>query len=171
MSNTHRFALLTLLTFAGCGAICANAADVDGLDPNVPASLRPPATEVLSLETPAVGVQIYLCSASKADPTRFEWAFKAPEAELFDRFGTNDGSKVVGDVRAHENASDAGAIPWLLLTAKASSGTGMFGQIRSIQRLETVGGKAPAEGCDQSQSGREIRVPYKARYAFFVSRP
>ena len=185
MSNTRRrFALLTFLAVAACGAIRTNAADNGGLYPDVPASLRAPATEILSREAHAVGVQIYQCSAHKADPARFEWVFKAPEAELFDRFGTkvgshyagptweaNDGSKVVGDVTARENAPDAGAIPWLLLTAKASSGEGVFGQIRSIQRLETVGGKAPGEGCDQTQVGKEARIAYRARYFFFAARP
>lgn len=46
--------------------------------PFVPENLRPPATEVLSLETAATGVQIYECNARKDQPTRFEWVFKAP---------------------------------------------------------------------------------------------
>jgi hypothetical protein len=138
----------------------------------------------LVLETRAVGVQIYECSASKADPTRFEWVFKAPEADLFDAKGnkigkhyagptweSNDGSKVVGEVVAKDNGPAADAIPWLLLSAKSTSGKGVFSRVLSIQRLSTVGGKAPAEGCDKTQSGKEARVAYKARYTFFAAKP
>jgi hypothetical protein len=127
-----------------------------GTTPLVPENLRPPATEVLSLETRAVGVQIYECTASKDVPTRFEWVFKAPEADLFDGAGnkigkhyagptweSNDGSKVVGEVKAQDPSPDTGAIPWLLLRAKINFGAGAFNQITSIQRVHTVGGKAP----------------------------
>src|SRR5512143_3698315 len=113
----------------------------------VPGVLKAPATQVLSLETQAAGVQIYECKASKDDPTRFEWVFKAPEAELFDSTGkkigrhyagptweSNDGSKVVGEVRAKDNGPDPNAIPWLLLSAKSNSGSGIFSQTQSIQR-------------------------------------
>ena len=36
-----------------------------------------------------------------------------------------------------------------------------------IQRLETVGGIAPADGCDQSAAGTARAVPYTAVYAFY----
>ena len=123
-------------------------------------------------------------NTSKTDPTKFEWVFKAPEADLFDGDGkkigkhyagptweSNDGSKVIGEVVAKNNGPDADAIPWLLLSAKSASGKGVFGRILSIQRLSTVGGKAPAQGCDRAQSGKEARVPYKARYTFFAAKP
>jgi hypothetical protein len=152
--------------------------------PEVPEALKVPATQVLSLETQAAGVQIYECKASKDDPTRFEWVFKAPEAELFDSAGkkigrhyagpsweSNDGSKVVGEVRAKDNGPDPKAIPWLLLSAKSTSGSGVFSQTQSIQRLHTTGGIAPAEGCTQAQVGKEARVTYKANYYFYIAKP
>ena len=155
-----------------------------GTVPDVPDALKAPATQVLSLETQAVGVQIYECKASKDDPTRFEWVFKAPEAELFDSAGKKiakhyagptwesiDGSKVVGEVKARDNGPDPKAIPWLLLSAKSTSGTGVFSQTQSIQRLYTTGGIAPAEGCTQAQAGKEARVPYKAKYYFYSAKP
>ena len=49
---------------------------------NVPERLKTSANEVLSLQSKAVGVQIYACSARKDDPYRYEWTFKAPEADL-----------------------------------------------------------------------------------------
>ncbi len=155
-----------------------------GTMPEVPDALKAPDTQVLSLETQAVGMQIYECKASKDDPTRFEWVFKAPEAELFDSAGkkigkhyagptweSNDGSKVVGEVKAKDNGPDPNAIPWLLLSAKSNSGSGVFSRAQSIQRLYTTGGKAPAEGCDQTQLGKEVRVPYKAKYDFYIAKP
>ena len=154
-----------------------------GTIPVVPETLKVPNTQVLSLETQATGVQIYECNASKDDPTRFKWVFKAPEAELFDSAGkkigrhyagptweSTDGSRVVGEVKARDNGPDTNAIPWLLLSAK-SSGNGVLSQTQSIQRVHTVGGKAPAKGCNQAQVGKETRVAYKAAYYFFVARP
>ena len=155
-----------------------------GTDPLVPENLRPPATEVLSLETEATGVQIYECNASKDDSTRFEWIFKAPEADLFDKAGnkigkhyagptweSNDGSAVVGEVKARDNCPDPDAIPWLLLSAKSTSGTGVFSRVKNIQRLHTVGGRAPTDVCSQAQAGKVTRVGYKAKYYFYVAKP
>ena len=164
--------------FAGCTT--SNA----GTIPDVPETLKAPAAQVLSLEAHATGVQIYECKASKDDPMRFEWTFKAPEAELFDSTGkkigrhyagppweSNDGSQVVGEVKARDNGPDPNAIPWLLLSAKSTSGKGVFSQTQSIQRVHTAGGKAPAEGCNQTQVGKETRVTYKAVYYFYIARP
>lgn len=150
----------------------------------IPEKLKLPDTQKVSLEVTATGVQIYSCSASKADPSRFEWTFTAPEADLFDSAGakigshyagptweSKDGSKVVGELKAKDDGPDPNAIPWLLLTAKLTSGTGVFARTLSIQRLNTVGGKAPADGCDPSHAGKEARSAYKATYAFSVAKP
>lgn len=152
--------------------------------PVVPDNLKVPATQMLLLATPAVGVQIYVCSAGKTDPARFEWVFKSPEADLFDEAGkkigkhyagptweSNDGSRVAGEAKARDDGPDANAIPWLLLGAKSPSGKGVLSQTQSIQRLYTVGGKAPAEACSQAQVGKEARVAYKATYYFYAAQP
>ncbi len=149
-----------------------------------PEPLKVSANQVLSLETQGTGVQIYECKTGKDDSMRFEWVFIAPEAELFDSAGkrvarhysgptweANDGSKVVGEVRARYDGPDPNAIPWLLLTAKSTSGYGVFGQTKSIQRMHTAGGKAPEKGCNQTQAGKEVRVPYTAEYYFYTERP
>ena len=152
--------------------------------PWVPENLRPPGTEVLSLETAAVGVQIYECNARKDPPTRFEWVFKGPEADLFDRTGKKigkhyagptweaiDGSKVAGEVRARNNGPDPNAIPWLLLSAKSTTGAGVFSQTKSIQRVRTVGGAPPTEPCGEAQAGKVIQVGYTATYYFYTAKP
>ena len=84
---------------------------------------------------------------------------------------SNDGSKVVGEVKAKDAGPNASAIPWLLLSAKSTTGDGVFSHTQSIQRLHTVGGKAPADGCNQTLLGKETRVPYKATYFFYVAKP
>jgi hypothetical protein len=107
--------------------------------------------------------------------------FRSPEAELFDMSGrtigkhyggptweANDGSKVVAEVKGRDDGPDPNAIPWLLLAAKSNSGAGAFSRIQAIQRVNTIGGKAPAGGCDQAQAGKIARVPYKAIYYFYV---
>src|SRR5229473_374744 len=163
---------------AGC------AASSVGTDPVVPDNLRVPAGQTLSLGSSATGVQIYECSAGKTDPAKFEWAFKAPEADLFDLSGrktgkhyagptweSNDGSKVVGEVKARDDGPDANAIPWLLLSAKTTSGAGVFGQTKSMQRVHTAGGKAPAEACDRAQLAKQVWVAYRATYCFYIAKP
>jgi len=163
---------------AGC------AASNVGSDPVVPDKLMVPAGQTLSLVSRATGVQIYECSAGKTDAAKFEWAFKAPEADLFDLSGrkigkhyagptweSDDGSKAIGEVKARDDGPDANAIPWLLLSAKSTSGAGVFGRTKSIQRLHTAGGKAPAEACDRAQLGKQARVAYRATYYFYIDRP
>jgi hypothetical protein len=172
--------IIAALAFAALVTSRAIAAAVTS--PVVPEALKPPAGQRLSLETVGIGVQIYECKPAKDDPKSFEWVFKAPEADLFDRAGkmigrhyagptweANDGSKVVGEIKGRDNGPDPGAIPWLLLSAKSTTGNGVFSGIQSIQRLSTVGGKAPAAGCDRAQAGNETRVAYKARYYFYLN--
>ena len=137
----------------------------------VPEQLKPGAGETLAFVVPAKGVQIYECRAGN-------WAFVAPDAELFDRAGKKigshyagphweaaDGSKVVGAVKQRADAPAAGDIPWLLLSAKSVGGEGAFSKVTSIQRVATVGGIAPAAGCNEA--GARARVPYTADYYFF----
>lgn len=176
----HGAIAMTSMSLAALVVGCATSSETIAL---VPANLRTPATEVLSLETAATGVQIYECNARKDQPARYEWVFKAPEAELFDRAGnrigkhyagptweSNDGSKVVAEVKARDNGPDASAIPWLLLSAKSTAGTGLLSRTKSIQRVRTVGGTAPAETCSEAQAGKVARVGYKATYYFYVDK-
>ncbi len=81
-----------------------------------------------------------------------------------------DGSKVVGQKTAQADAPEAGAIPWLLLTTKSNEGAGVMARVKTIQRVDTHGGKAPAEGCDAAHDGAEVRVPYTATYYFHGAR-
>lgn len=168
----------------GCTSLLLAACATPGMAPSVPESLKVPAGQTLTLAARATGVQIYDCKPTKDDPKRFEWVLRAPEADLFDSYGnkigkhyagptweSNDGSKVVGEVKGRDDGPDANAIPWLLLSAKTTSGTGVLGRTASVQRLQTVGGKAPAGSCTPTEAGGEARVAYSANYYFYAARP
>lgn len=169
--------------FAAAVAVggCAGPAGLPA--PQVPAVLRLPAGQIVFLETLATGSQIYECAAKAAQPSAYEWTFRAPEATLVDGSGkvigrhyagptwqsTADGSSVVGEVKARDPGPDASAIPWLLLTAKAVSGPGVFGVTQSIQRVRTVGGIAPLAACSAANAGQIAKVPYQATYYFYAA--
>jgi hypothetical protein len=172
MDIVGALALVSLLV--GC------AAETTQTPSPVPEALKAPPSQALARQVRASGVQIYECKPNKDDATRLEWSFRAPEADLFDRAGkpagkhyagptweAPDGSKVVGAVVARDNGPDPTAIPWLLLRASSATGQGAFSQVQSIQRLHTVGGRAPADGCGPAEIGKLVRVPYTADYLFY----
>ena len=155
-----------------------------GADPATPASLAVPVNQEPAFVLTAKGVQIYECRPVAGDANKFEWAFKAPEAELFDASGKQvgkhyagptweltAGGKVVGKVKAKADAPDGKGIPWLLLDVVERDGGGMMAKVQSIQRVATVGGKAPAETANESQVGQERRVEYSATYVFYATKP
>jgi hypothetical protein len=126
----------------------------------------------LSLHVFGVGVQIYRWNGTA-------WAFVAPQAILFadteegDIVGIHfggptwegvDGSEVVGTVM-QSCTPDPSAIPWLLLSGASTLGTGIFDGVTCLQRLNTVGGKAPA--VPGAFRGQVARVPYTADYFFY----
>jgi hypothetical protein len=174
--NTTNFSFssaLLALALAGC------ASTSEPPLAQVPARLQP-AGETMALVVPATGVQIYECRARKDAAGQYEWAFVAPDAELFDRKGRHigrhyagphwealDGSKVVASLRERADAPSGDAIPWLLLQAKSVGPAGDFSQVTSIQRVNTVGGTAPRNGCSQATVGQSARVAYTADYYFF----
>jgi len=143
--------------------------------PSAPETLKPPAGESLRAHAHASGQQIYVCDGSK-------WILNGPDATLFDQAGQkvgshfagptwrwSDGSQVTGKPIANATL-DPDSIPWLLLTATGHAGDGVMKNVSSIQRLQTKGGKAPANGCGASRKGEQARVPYTADYYFYVPR-
>jgi hypothetical protein len=169
--------IVAAIAFAGCAAPVAAPVPLP-----VPEALRPDATLHAVLNVGATGVQIYECrpGAGGAAPA---WAFVAPEAVLLDERGqalgshgagpfwlANDGSRVVGSVAARADAPVPGAIPWLLLSTRSTGSAGVFSPVAAIQRINTVGGTAPAGGCDALALGQQARVPYRADYRLFAAR-
>jgi hypothetical protein len=173
-------AILAAIALIGSLAGSATAQGTPTSAAEIPAILAPPASSILLFELGARGVQIYACEAKPDDATAFVWTFTAPEAELVNGRGEvvgshfagptwqgQDGSAVVGAVLERADAPDPGAIPWLLLEAKEHAGSGAFSTITHVQRLDTVGGVAPSEGCDAAHAGAEVSAPYEATYAFY----
>jgi hypothetical protein len=174
-------ALSGCATTSASGGAAAVRDTGPALPATVPAALTPPPGETLSLSALGVGVQIYDC---KAAPTGgYAWVFRAPEATLSHGPADKDpasvgkhyagptwadgAGSVAATVSSKEPSPDASAIPWLRLTASGHTGSGRFADISTVLRLNTVGGKAPATGCDEKASGQESRVPYRADYFFY----
>jgi len=74
---------------------------------------------------------------------------------------------VVGEMVASSPSPQPNSIPWLLLRAKGTAGNGLFTPVRFIQRLNTVGGSAPAAACRKEQAGQQLRAAYSADYLFY----
>lgn len=152
-----------------------------GCATQLPPQLQPHG-EIAAFTLPAIGVQIYECRPKAGTPAQHEWAFVAPEADLFDRGGRRvgrhyagphweaaDGSKVLASARERVEAPSPDTIPWLLLSARSAGGPeGAFSKVTSIQRLNTVGGAAPKSGCTHATAGTQARVYYTADYVLFT---
>ena len=138
----------------------------------IPRALSVPDDECLGEHLQGSGVQIYTCAAGA-------WSLLAPEANLTDpvsrayrgnhflgpAWQDRDGSKIHGVKAASAAAPNAVAdIPWLLLNVTDESGPGRFSNVKHVQRIETVGGVAPAGSC---ASGSQIGVSYSATYLFY----
>ena len=136
-----------------------------------------PENSSIVLAVAAHGVQIY---ETKRNATRaYEWAFKAPEAELKSLTGEvlgkhyggpswslNDGSQFVGSLPPVKavSAPEAGNIPWLLVAPKTKSETGLLSKVDFVVRFATAGGVAPTE--PPKSPTDTARVNYRAIYLF-----
>jgi hypothetical protein len=166
--------------FGFLSVLCASIVGCASAPSPAPVALHVPAGDSLIKQLHATGVQVYECAPAKNDPSQFEWAFRGPEAKLFNKGGgsagkhyagptweSNDGSRVVGELVASSASPQPNAIPWLLLRAKATAGNGLFTQVHFIQRLNTVGGSVPPGGCRKEQAGQQLRAEYSADYLFY----
>jgi hypothetical protein len=139
-------------------------------------NLQVPAGHKVAFHAYAKGVQIYRWDGTS-------WTFVAPEAGLFADAGyngavgshyagptweSNSGSKVVGMVLERCTPNPA-AIDWLKLKAVSNQGPGLFHRVTFIQRVNTVGGKAPTHS--GNTPGEVARVPYTAEYFFYRAHP
>ncbi|WP_260854674.1 DUF3455 domain-containing protein [Paraburkholderia sp. BCC1884] len=139
------------------------------------ASIDPPqAVQVMKLA--ASGVQTYSCEFDSQH--HLTWAFKNPQAILFDTSGhaavrhgagpfweAEDGSRIVGHLLAQRPSDTPSSIPQLLLETHSTAGSGVLSTVRYVQRVHTVGGLMPAAPCTtEHQSGS---TPYLADYVFY----
>ena len=167
-----RYRRIAQATSIACAAMITSMAHADPL----PSQLVPTDNAQPVEITEASGVQIYSCEYG--DGHRLGWVFKSPSATLYDASGhasihhfagpswqAEDGSRIVGHVLAQAPSKAQQSIPQLLLqVTPGSTGKGMLSDIRYVQRIDTVGGIAPAQGCTtEHQTGNS---PYWARYVF-----
>ncbi|HEY5910288.1 MAG TPA: DUF3455 domain-containing protein [Verrucomicrobiae bacterium] len=167
---------LSMLAFS----LYARGQETGARAPALPAplcdSLQAPAGNKVAFHVYALGFQIYTWDGTK-------WVFVAPEATLYADAGhhgavgrhfagptwqSNSGSAVVG-VRVTGCTPDPDSIPWLLLVASSSHGPGIFDGVTFIQRVNTLGGKAPTN--PGTVAGEQAAVPYTAEYYFYRADP
>jgi len=162
--------LPALTGLALLAASTASAVASDNRAPEVPNEIAVPAGNKVHSYGSAVGVQIYTWNGSS-------WGAAVPEATLFHGEGivaihyagptweSNSGSKVVGALPPVSVIVDTNSIPWLRLEKLSAEGPGIFADTSYIQRINTVGGKAPATA--GTFVGQVARVPYTADYFFY----
>ena len=155
-------------------SVAAQAEGFLGRNP-VPTTLVPPAGNVLTSVFKARGVQVYGCTTGT-------WALIEPAASLTGitlnparpaaaiHFrgpswqSDSDGTLVEGMTPVSAPSATPNSIPQLLVTAKLTRGSGVFGGVTFIQRLNTVGGIAPTRACTATDTAA---VSYRADYRFF----
>jgi Protein of unknown function (DUF3455) len=130
----------------------------------------------------AEGVQKYKAQAKAgSDPVVYEWAFVAPQADLYDvtnaKVGTHSAGptwqlSVMDSIYGQQYSPpksapspDTGSIDWLLLKPRTgTTPTGIFANVSYIQRIATKGGKAPVTA--PISAAETVEVKYKAIYRF-----
>ena len=166
--------------------------------PSIPPTLVVPAGNKAFLVGHAIGTQNYMCLPA-ANPAGVSWINVGPQATLFADNGrqiithflspnpdeggiaratwqhSRDTSAVWAVTSADPVVVDPGSIPWLQLhfvgRADGPTGGDILAQTTYIQRLNTVGGRAPTTGCaGSSDVGKRGFVPYEADYVFYKPR-
>jgi len=171
--------LLAIASLAACAGMSApQMAPFSQM--SLPDAVKVPAGHTVAMETAAAGDITYECRAKKDMAGQFEWVFVGPDAGLKNRSGkiigkyygppatweNNDGSKVSGAQVAVAPAG-AGAIPLQLVKANPAMGAGAMQGVAYIQRVNTLGGVAPASACDAATMGQKQVVKYQADYIFW----
>ena len=163
----------------------------------MPGDLTVPAGNQVFLVAHAIGTQNYICLPRTSAPG-LGWVLTGPQATLFDDdlgqalthfLSVNPVEGVARATWQHSHDSSAvwaladrtssdpayvaaGAIPWLRLRvvgAQAGPDAGdRMTRTTYIQRLDTLGGSAPAGDCPAI--GARTFVPYAANYVFWRQR-
>lgn len=167
---------IALLLVAGLASVTL-AQTAEHSQPDLPAptcnNINVPQGNTVAFRTYARGVQIYRWDGDS-------WEFVAPRADLFaiSKFRpivvgihhggpiweSANGSKVLG-IRVASCTPNPTAIPWLLLKGASTKSPGIFHGVTYIQRVNTVGGLAPATPGTFVDEIAE--VPYTTEYYFY----
>ncbi len=181
MKFTVPVVFIILLLCVGCFAQSQSDAPKA---PMVPMSIATPEGHSPFFKVHAKGFQDYACSSAKGAPG---WTLTGPDAQLYGEksepigkhfavqgFGAgaspswklDDGSEIVGEKISAVDAPDGKGVQWLLLKVIQNQKKGILADALYVQRVETVGGKPPAEGCTASTVGAKTQSPYTAEYYF-----
>jgi hypothetical protein len=172
LSSFGVFAVLAAACLAAGSAPAQSAVSMSS--PLTPLNAKP------YTSTTASGVQVYTCEYDGSH--HLAWLFKNPQATLYDPVGravfqhdagpswqAHDGSRIVGHPIAQMASASAGSIPQLLLETKSDDKSGdkdgELSDVRYVQRLNTVGGGAPAQMCTTEH--QIAYSPYIANYVFW----
>jgi hypothetical protein len=162
-----------LAAAVACAALSPDALADDNRAPEVPDAIVVSAPNKVHFHGFGAGFQVYTWNGSS-------WGTAVPDATLFDDDGnvvsshfagptwkSNSGSEVVGALPPRSVTVDTNAIPWLRLAAveNLTHGPGIFEGTTFIQRVHTVGGKAPS--VNGTVIGQVAKVPYTADYFFY----
>lgn len=171
----HIIGLVVLLVVAAFASIPAAQANDDTPPPSLPptcGSLQAPAGNEVAIRLYAKGVQIYRWNGAS-------WIFVAPDARLYadpnyqaeigihyggPTWESYSGSKVRAS-RVAGCTANPNAIDWLLLRAVETAGPGVFSSVTYIQRVNTIGGKAPTT--PGTSIGEVANVDYSTEYYFY----
>ena len=193
----RRLACATALGLASIVAL-PGAARADLTPPAVPGNLKVDDGHVPFLILHAFGTQNYVCVTRGAGVGFVLFTPQATlfdenlEEVVHHFFSPNRDAKDLNSIRvawqhSHDSSTfwgsvkdfsfDAefvtpGAIPWLLVerkgTAAGPAGGDKLTKTTFVQRVNTAGGAAPAEGCSAfADIGRTQFVPYQADYVFY----
>ncbi|MGP9834116.1 DUF3455 domain-containing protein [Marinobacter sp. NSM] len=176
--------LITALTGAalltGCGVFPATSGNQSSAV-ELPREIAVPAGHQRAMVGSVVnGTVTWLCAEN--DAGKYGWKFAGPSANLVDESGTQigsyygppatwealDGSKVTGKQLATAPAGP-GNIPFQLVKATSDGPDGMMSEIEYIQRINLVGGAAPAIECTKTSEGRKFVSGYTADYIFWTA--
>jgi hypothetical protein len=139
---------------------------------DMPASIAAPGETVVAT-LHAEGAQVYECKAGSDG--KLTWTFREPIASLMldgktvgrHYAGPNwehaDGSAVVAKVAGRAPGATAKDIPWLKLEVTQQRGSGLLAGVKTVQRINTVGGVAEGT-CDKA--GTFLNAPYATDYVF-----
>ncbi len=149
--------------------------------PGVPAAISVPSGNSVAYFLKGSGLLNYECRA-KSDASGFDWVLASPDAVLRDKndaivgkyyggptWEHGDGSKVTGKQLATAPAPTAGNIPWQLVQAVPSPGSGALNGVTYIQRINTNAGVAPSDPCNAGSVAGKKQVRYSADYVFYKS--
>lgn len=130
----------------------------------------------------ATGANVFQCKARLNDPNVYAWYFVAPDLTLYEGTRAAGSHRAVGQFESESDRTSvfgllratqpggADNLPWAAMRAAPVGDSGMFAGVTTIQRVNTVGGVAPAAGCTAANAGNEVRVNFSADYYFYKRR-